>query len=69
MTSRRFQSGHEVMVTFVKDYSAPPRREPVYHDVPSPVLSGQQLGKELLADLREALTDKNRSIRSPETAP
>jgi len=58
MTSRRFQSGHEIMVAFVKEYAATPRREPVYHDQPPPMLSGHELGKQLLADLRDALAKK-----------
>lgn len=68
MTSRRFQSGHEVMVTFVKEYAATPRREPVYHDQPPLVLSGQELGKQLLADLRDALA-KNHDATSLHSVP
>jgi hypothetical protein len=46
------------MVAFVKEYAATPRREPVYHDQPPPMLSGHELGKQLLADLRDALAKK-----------
>ena len=65
MPSKRFQSGHEVMLTYVKDYSPPVGREPVYHELPDPLLSGHKLGQKLLEDLRHALAQRPLAQKAP----
>jgi hypothetical protein len=53
MTTKRFQSGHEVLSHFVPAYDAQRNASTIYNHTNG--LSGKELGSALLKDLREEL--------------
>jgi hypothetical protein len=55
MTSKRFQSGHEVLSHFVPSYDASRPLVRQYNERSGRLLSGERLGGALLEDLKQAL--------------